>query len=139
MQISTVSVWAFASLAYFADYRKEKKGLKKDFADHMLLILLILATVIAAVSGIVFYSEPVYLEPLAEGDFLHLPRLNPPSPFALIHSEGLVLCEVLWIFGSLLQLMPKIFKRFQIVHENSLLGQLLGLLFCLAQKQNGLG
>ncbi len=102
LSLSTVIVWFVAFLVSLYGQREEVMTLTDVVKKNLLTISLAAFTVVVALSGCVVYSRSVPHFEEYDGDGLWaLQGLTPPSPFALLHGYGVLLCEALWIIQAL--------------------------------------
>jgi hypothetical protein len=103
LMMSTVFVWVTAMLISLYNLRKQRIGLTKRVIPNWFEFSLVLATIIVAVFGCIFYSEPFHYD-LYPNSALGLwvdQGISPPNLFALVNGVGIILCEAAWIIIGL--------------------------------------
>lgn len=110
LMMSTVVVWVTAILISLHNLRKQRIGLTKRIIQNWFEISLVFATIIVAVSGCIFYSEPFHYNwyPSNDLDLWVTPALSPPNPFALVNGVGILFCEAAWIIIGLVNYLKRL-------------------------------
>jgi len=105
--LSTVIIWFMVFLLALSNMRKQTMTLTEIVRQKVLLILLVLATIVAVLSGCVTYSQTIHFEEFGADGLWITPALSPPNLSAIIHGYGILFCEIVWI----ITVLSKIFTR----------------------------
>lgn len=98
LMLSIAVVWLIVLM--FSLYSRQRETLTDLIRQDWLGFLLVVFTVIAAVSGCIGFSEKIHFEEFRADDLLRLPALPPPNVFTFlraINGIGFLLCEPVWI------------------------------------------
>lgn len=100
--LSVAVVWLIVLM--FSLYSRQRETLIASIRQDWLGFLLVVFTVIAAVSGCIGFSEKIHFEEIRANDLLRLPALPPWDVFRFlrgINGIGFLLCEPVWILKIL--------------------------------------
>ena len=103
LMISTLIVWAIALIVSLIYSLKQGISITRNVSQNLFATLLVFITIIAAISGCIFFSTQVVYYPESIGDF----GVSPPNPLAAINSLGILFSEAAWIILG----AAKIFKK----------------------------
>ncbi|MDH7564253.1 MAG: hypothetical protein QHH24_05155 [Candidatus Bathyarchaeota archaeon] len=107
LMLSIVIAWILMIPICLSKLRKQKNTFKKSIAPNWYVIFLASATLVVAISGCIFYSQPVQYEWEAD-DLRRMPPIPPPNLFARINGFGTLFCEAAWIIDGIRKISEKL-------------------------------
>ena len=102
LMLSVAVVWLIVLM--FSLHSRQREKLIDIIRQDWLGFLLVVFTVIAAVSGCIGFSEKIHFDEFRADDLLGLPGLPPPDVFTFlraINGIGFLVCEPVWILKML--------------------------------------
>jgi len=109
LMLSIVIIWIAIMLISLRNIQKQRTTATKSIVRSLFTVFLALATVIAAISGCIFYSEPFHFEQY-NNCLVGFPGISSPKPLARINGAGTLFCEAAWIIDGVGKLI-KYYKK----------------------------
>lgn len=123
LMLSTVIVWIVTLPIFLYSLVKGKIPKTRSTTQNAFIVSLALATIVAAISGGIFFSKAISYSPIENTRYdLRPPHgFRPPDPFARVYWLGILFCEGLWIAWTIFIDGPEILgKRARIAKDISL-------------------